>query len=147
MTAKLHERAGFTYKGERYFYRNWVWTWHFRPVACELFVEYRRPDGLKTQKADIELFLDQGGEAMTYYEETLARQGDVLAAERALASAIAQYERTQQSDYDPGGSANNPGKVARILEANGRLVPDAEARLAHAIATAKILATGNRRKT
>ncbi|WP_175212911.1 hypothetical protein [Achromobacter aegrifaciens] len=147
MAAKLHERAGFNYKGKRYFHRRWAWIWHFRPVTCELFVEYHRPGGLKMRKADIELFLSQNGQAITYYEENLSRQGDVRVAKQALAFARAQYERRQQPNCDPGGSTNNSGKVARILDANSKLVPDAEARLARAIATADILATGNQRKT
>lgn len=146
MVAKLHERGGFNYKGERHFFNGrWLWTWYFRPAGCELFVQYYLLGGVKVRKADVEAFIDQEERATQYYEETLAKQGDVAAATDALAVAKAQYERTRLPDYDPGGSANNPGKVSRIIEANFRLVPDAEAKLERAQKIAAVLAVGNKR--
>lgn len=148
MAAKLHKRGGFNYKGERYFFDGrWVWTWYFRPVGCELFVQYHRPGEVHTRKADVEAFIDQGKDATRYYEDTLAHQGDVAAAMEALAAAKAQYARTRLPDYDPGGSANNPGKVSRVMNANFRLVPDAEARLEHAQKIAEVLGAGNKCRT
>lgn len=146
MVAKLHERGGFNYKGERRFFDGrWLWTWYFRPAGCELFVQYHLLGGVKTRKADVEFFIDQGETATSYYEETLAKQGDVAAAKDALAVAKAQYERTRQPDYDPGGRTNNPGKVSRVIKANFRLVPDAEARLQYAQKIAAVLGIGNKR--
>jgi len=147
VAAKLYERGEFNYKGERnYFAGRWVWTWYFRPVSCELFVEYHRPDGVNTRKADVEAFVDQGAAATQYYNQTLAQQGDVEVAKVGLEAARAQYARTRMPDYDPGGSANNPGKVSRVMSADSRLVPNAEARLQNAQRIAAVLATGNKRR-
>lgn len=95
-------------------------------------------------KADVEAFIDQGKDATRYYEHTLAHQGDVAAAKEALAAAKAQYARTCLLDYDSVGSSSNPGKVSRGMNANFRLVPDADARLEHEQKIAEVLGAGNK---
>lgn len=145
MPAKIYEKGGFNYKGERYFIDgHWFWTWHFRPANSLLFVQYNQINNLKVRKADIEAFINERQDALEYYDKKIAEQADVPAAEEALIAARSQYERTLLPDYDPGGNTNNPGKVARVISTNSRLIPDAEARLEHAKKIAAILIAGNK---
>jgi hypothetical protein len=146
LAAKEYTHNGFTYWRRQYTLNgSWAADWFYRPAGADLDVQYFRPDGRKTLKADVEAFLAGASEANEHYQVTLARRGDVAGAEEELERAKARYEHSKSPDYDPGGNTNNPGKVARIIREDANVVPFAEARLADARRVAELMARGNKR--
>lgn len=143
---KTYLRSGIEYQGESFFLGgNRLWTWKFRPEGRELFVTYDKPDGITTRKIDLETMIDEGC-AQTLYDAALAKRGDIAAAEARLALARERFARMMDPEYDPGGSSNNPGKVARVMRQDREAVPAAERALADARYVAEIVASGNRRR-
>ena len=143
---KSYLRSGIEYQGEKFFSGGaWQWTWKFRPAGRELFVTYDKPEGITTRKIALESMIDEG-RAQSVYDATLERRGDVAAAEVRLALAQERFARTLDPEYDPGGSSNNPEKVARIMREDREAVPSAERSLADARYVAEIVASGNRRR-
>lgn len=140
MAAKKYNRNGFEYYCERFFYD---YTWYFKPKGCAYGVECPSIDFGKVKKNNVEEFLNDAEKAHLYYKETLHRLGDVAAAEKNVEFALAAVERTKSPDYDPGGSTNNPGRVARAMREPREQLEAANSRLETALRVSRIMADGN----
>ena len=118
---------GFEYYSEN----NWGhWSWFFKPIGGPFYTSGEGP------KAKFLAFLGKPEDAMAAYQRKLRTAVDVEAAVRELSRAKAFHASVNNPDWDPGGTTNNPGKVARALRdaaASGESLAAAE----RAVATAQ----------
>lgn len=148
MALKQHTLNGFTFFCEKSSYAGtWHHTWYFKPTNCRLKIECPSVDFSKVRKADVDLFLKDSAGASAYYNKVILRLADVDAAQKRIDRAKLAVELTKSSDYDPGGSANNPAKVKRAMTEPRENLRRAEDELESALRVQKILAEGNREST
>lgn len=107
MSENIRTHKGFEYRSENVTGR---WHWSFRPEGAPIFV------GADLPKPKFLAFLDSPEEALNHFLKALDRRSNVEKAEDDLKRAEEFHQRVQRPEWDPGGRANNPGKVSSDLQ-------------------------------
>ncbi|MDO8416382.1 MAG: hypothetical protein Q7S87_09245 [Agitococcus sp.] len=109
--SKKYIKNGFTFYSDNTVGR---WYWFFCPIDETIEVRY------KGNRGELLFLLDSPEEALTYYLKKLDAMVDVAKAEELLLQAEQYHQSMHDPSFDPGGSTNNPGAVARAHQEAGQ---------------------------
>ena len=116
-TPKVRIKNGFEYRARR---SGYDWIYEYRPVECRIWISYIKSlddtvlwGGSKTVKADLEKFLNDPAKSQKYYDDTLARESDVIRAEKSFKQAYEIYQRSLTDPTFDDFRGNNPNKIGR----------------------------------
>ena len=132
---KVRSKNGFEYYGEQMFC---TWYWWYRPIGAKTSIN------LPGSKAKMEAHLNAPMLALNHFQASLDEIADVAGAQARLTRAQAYNAAVSSPEWDPGGRTNNPGKVARALQAASHSkdgISTANHSLERAIAMRELLTT------